>query len=297
MMILSSCLYKIMVNVSLLRQVLLDNRAWVEAQKIIPRCIVPEGLGNVVLFGVRGACKSAELFHKMQQLRAQGTSWNDMLYLNFEDERLLGFEVGDFNRILEVHAAMTGESRPPRLFLDEIQNINGWENFARRMADQKIACFITGSNAKMLSREIGTTLGGRYLSVVVYPLSFAEALDFSGVAHDEEAQTSTQGRAAIANAFAKYFRFGGFPELQKIDPKIAYLNGVYQKVYLNDILARNRIEDLYAMRFLLRKIAQSIGQPASFSRLTNLVTEAGAKISKMTLIKYVEYAQDCYANA
>lgn len=294
MMILSSWLYKYMVNVSLLRQVLLDNRAWVEAQKVIPRVIVPEGFDNVVLLGVRGTGKSAEVFRKMQQLRSQGASWNDMLYLNFEDERLLGFEVGDFNRILEVHAAMTGEARPPIVFLDEIQNINGWEKFARRMADQKIACFITGSNAKMHSREIGTTLGGRYLTAVVYPLGFAEALDFSGVAHDEDAQTSTQVRAAIANAFGKYFRFGGFPELLKTDPKIADLNSVYQRIYLNDILARNRIEDLYAMRFLLRKVAQSVGQPLSFSRLTNLVSEAGAKISKMTLIKYVEYAQDAF---
>lgn len=294
MMILSNGLNKIMVNAELLRQILVDNRAWVEAQKVIPRDIVPESGDNVVLLGVRGAGKSAELFRKMQLLRSQGTSWNDMLYLNFADERLLGFEVGDFNRILEVHASRTGESRPPILFLDEIQNINGWEKFARRMADQKIACFITGSNAKMLSREIGTTLGGRYRSVMVYPLSFDEALDFSGVAHDENAQTSTQGRAVIANAFGKYFHFGGFPELQKIDPKIAYLNSVYQRIYLNDILARNRIEDLYAMRFLLRKIAQSVGQSVSFSRLTNLVSEAGAKIAKMTLIKYVEYARDAF---
>lgn len=87
-----------------------------------------------------------------------------MLYLNFEDERLLGFEAADFNSILAAHAEMTGRKELPTLFLDEIQIIDGWEKFARRMADAEACIYITGSNAKMLSTDVSAALGGRFMT-------------------------------------------------------------------------------------------------------------------------------------
>ena len=99
------------------------------------------------------------LYQKMQQMLAEGRGWDGMLYLNFEDDRLAGFTAEDFELILECHAEMYDQR--PMLFLDEVQNIDGWEKFARRMADAKYRVWITGSNAKMLSSEIMTTLGGR----------------------------------------------------------------------------------------------------------------------------------------
>lgn len=101
-----------------------------------------------------------------------GHRWDEMLYLDFEDSRLEGFAAEDFNLLLECHQEMYGKR--PMLFLDEIQNIEGWQKFARNLADKKYSVFITGSNAKMLSKEIMAELGGRYLPVEVYPFSFAE---------------------------------------------------------------------------------------------------------------------------
>ncbi len=108
-----------------------------------------EGFPCYVFVGARRARKSFLLYQKMQQLLAEGHSWDEMLYLNFEDDRLPDFNHADFNLILECHAEMS--DKRPVLFLDEIQNIIGWEKFARRLADTKYQVYITGSNAKMLS--------------------------------------------------------------------------------------------------------------------------------------------------
>ena len=98
------------------------------------------------------------------------------------------------------------------LFLDEIQVVDGWEKFARRLADQKYRVYITGSNAKMLSGEMMTTLGGRYIPVNVYPYGFSEFLDVHGVSHVMDDFFTTTGRATIKNRFADYLQNGGFPE-------------------------------------------------------------------------------------
>ena len=152
-----------------------------------------------VFVGVRRSGKSYLLFQRMREKIAAGSEWKDLLYLDFEDARLDGFEAEDFNLILECHNELYGTR--PTLFLDEIQNISGWEKFARNLADRKYSAYITGSNAKMLSKEIMSTLGGRYLATEVYPLSFVEYLEVKGVQHDTKAQLATDSRINIVKAF------------------------------------------------------------------------------------------------
>ena len=129
---------------------------------------------------------------------AGGHGWEDMLYIDFEDRRLEGFTADDFNLILECHQEMYGKR--PMLFLDEIQNIDGWQKFARNLADKKYSVFITGSNAKMLSKEIMSALGGRYIPVEVYPFSFTEYLDYLGIPHDELALEATESTPRFIKA-------------------------------------------------------------------------------------------------
>ena len=143
----------------LLKVVMLDAQHEVEKQQVMPRNFRFEDFGNYVFVGIRRAGKSFLLFQRMQQLLREGTGWDSMLYVNFEDERLADMTALDLNQILEVHLEQYGKE--PILFLDEIQVIPGWEKFARRMADAKYRVYITGSNARMLSGEIMTTLGGR----------------------------------------------------------------------------------------------------------------------------------------
>lgn len=281
-----------MIEKNVIKEILLENRRDVEQQQLVHRDFHFEDFANYVLIGVRRAGKSFLLYQRMQDLLKRGITWDEMLYLNFEDERLVGMCVDDLNLILEVHGMMS--DKRPMLFLDEIQNIDGWEKFARRLADHKYRVYITGSNAKMLSSDVATTLGGRYVMTHVMPYSFKEFLDAHGVGYADDDVSTTEGRGAVQRLFEDYFHFGGFPEGALFRAKRDYLSSVYQKIYLGDIAARNNIENKFALRILYRKIAESVKQPVSFTRLTNIVASTGAKISKPTLINYIEYSKNAF---
>lgn len=282
-----------MINNETLREVMLENRAEVMKHVVIPRNINLDNFDRQVLVGVRRAGKSYIMYWRIQQLIANGHSWDEIVYLNFEDERLGGMTVEDLNKILEVHGQLS--DKRPMLFLDEIQNIDGWEQFARRVADNKYKVVITGSNAKMLSKDVASVLGGRYITHDVFPFSFGEYLEINGMNPDSELLTATTAdRSMLMRHFEEYFRFGGFPECATLPAKRDYLTSLYQKIFLGDIAARNKIENLFALKILFRKMAESVNQPISFTRATNIVASTGVKIGKATVINYLGYASDAY---
>ena len=143
---------------SILKSVIADNQLKVPKYKVIPWEFSFKEFGNYVFIGIRCAGKSFLLYQRMQQFISQGIGWDEMLYINLEDERLVGLCVDDLNLLLEIHLEMYGKR--PTLFLDEIQNIVGWEKFARRMADTKHRVYITGSNAKCLVEMCKPHLAG-----------------------------------------------------------------------------------------------------------------------------------------
>jgi predicted AAA+ superfamily ATPase len=280
------------VDKNSLKIVIADNQAEVPKYKVIPRDFTFEEFGNYVFTGIRRAGKSYLLYQRMQQLLAQGVGWDEMLYVNFEDERLVGMAVDDLNLLLELHLEMYGKK--PVLFLDEIQNIAGWEKFARRMADTKHRVYITGSNAKMLSKDIQSVLGARYIAVDVYPYDFKEFLTANEISVSHNTLLSTESKAVILRKFNDYFYFGGFPEGASLFAKRDYLTSVYQKIYLGDIATRHSVENTFALRILFKKLAESIKQPMSFTRIANIVSSTGAKVGKNTIINYIEYAKDAW---
>lgn len=277
---------------NILKRIIADNQAEVPNYRVVPRDFTFEEFANYVFVGIRRAGKSYLLYQRMQQLLAQGIAWDEMLYINFEDERLTGMGAEDLNLLLEVHLEMYGKK--PILFLDEIQNISGWEKFARRMADTKHRVYITGSNARMLSQDIQTTLGGRYIPVDVYPYSFIEFLKANHISVSESHLLSTAGKAEVLRKFNDYFYFGGFPEGADFSVKREYLTSVYQKIFLGDIAARHTIENTFALRILFKKLAESVKQPLSFTRIANIVSSTGAKVGTQTVINYLEYAKDAW---
>lgn len=276
----------------ILKQILRDNQVEVERYEVEKRDIRLDGFPCHVLVGVRRAGKSYMLYQRIQQLLAEGRKWDEMLYLNFEDERLENFTTEDFNRLLECHQEMYGKR--PILFLDEIQNVDGWHKFARRMADTNHTVYITGSNAKMLSGEINTTLGGRFLTAEVYPYSFAEYLAVHQVPADEQSVLSTEGRATVVYHFGEYLHGGGLPAAALMPVKRDYLSSVYQKIYMGDIIARNKITNAAGIRVLVRKMAESVCRPISYSRVNNLLSSVGGKLSLATTIKYIDYCEDAW---
>ena len=276
----------------LLKQILRDNQQEVVRYKIEPREFNFEAFPCCVLVGVRRSGKSYMLYQRIQQLLNEGKQWDEMLYLNFEDERLENFTAEDFNHLLECHQEMYGKR--PMLFLDEIQNIDHWEKFARRMADANYTIYITGSNAKMLSGEINTTLGGRFLTNEVYPYSFKEYANVHGVSLLPNNLLPTEGRSAAVRCFNEYLHDGGLPASALLPAKRNYLSSVFQKIYLGDIIARNSITNVTSIRILIRKIAESVCRPISFNRINNLLSSVGGKLSLVTTIKYVEYCEDAW---
>ncbi|MDR2729218.1 MAG: ATP-binding protein [Chitinispirillales bacterium] len=277
---------------NLLKSVISDYTVEISKYVVSYRNIRFENAGNYVFVGMRRAGKSYLLYQRMQELLANGVKPHEMLYINFEDERLAGMESADLNLILETHLEMYGVK--PILFLDEVQNVSGWEKFARRLTDTKYRVYISGSNAKMLSGEIQTTLGGRYIVVDVYPYDFKEYLIASNTGFSDSDIVSTRGRAAILREFNDYFSFGGLPESLMFSTKRDYLNSIYQKIYLGDIAARHSISNLLALRVLFKKLAESVKQPVSYNRIANIVSSTGAKISVNTVINYIEYAKDAW---
>ncbi len=273
----------------LLEKIMVENHKEVEEHDVKRRNISFEGFDRYILVGIRRAGKSYLLYQQMQQLLAEGHDWSEMLYLNFEDERLEGFTAMDFNLILEAHYELY--NKRPMLFLDEIQNIPGWEKFARRLADNKYKVFITGSNAKMLSSDIQTTLGGRYIPVDVYPYSFAEYLDVCEIHHDKLTLMTTEGKASVVNRLKDYIHHGGFPEGVLMKSKRDYLLSVYQKIYLGDIVARNGISNVFGLKVMIKKIAESVKQPISFNRIANIISSTGTKLSTTSAVKYMELMQ------
>lgn len=276
----------------ILKQILRDNQTEVERYVVEPRNIQLDDFPCRVLVGVRRAGKSFMLYHHIQQLLAKGHKWDEMLYLSFEDERLENFSTEDFNRLLECHQEMYGKR--PMLFLDEIQNIEGWHKFARRMADTQHTIFITGSNAKMLSGEINTTLGGRFLTAEVYPYSFREYLAVHHIPTDELTLLSTEGRANVIHCFDEYLHYGGLPAAALMPAKRNYLSSVFQKIYMGDIMSRNKITNVSGIRVLVRKMAESVCRPISYNRVNNLLSSVGGKLSLATTIKYIDYCEDAW---
>ena len=181
----------------------------------------------------------------------------------------------------------------PLIFLDEIQNITGWEKFARRLADSKYSVFITGSNAKMLSKEIYTTLGGRFIAHEIFPFSFKEYLAYNGVVLAKNWEY-TDLRTQVIKLFHNYFYWGGFAESFTMNDKRSWLNSLYQKILLGDIVLRNNIRNENAIRILVKKLAESVMQPSSLSRIKNIVDSTGSTLSRNTLIDYIRFLTDAY---
>ncbi len=245
--------------------------------------------GRYVLVGVRQAGKSYMLYKRARQMMAAGYQLEDMVYINFDDERLMGLTADELDLILQAYQSVY--NRIPVFFFDEIQNVDGWEHFARRLANKKYHVYVTGSNAKMLSRDIQTVLGGRFLDALIYPYSFSEYLEAKGVALEKEWQYGRQ-RAIVQQAFVDYMKWGGFPELLLFRNKRTWLNGLYEKILLGDIILRNKVKNEMALRLTMKRFAENVMQPISYNRVANLIRSTGTSIAVSSVSDYVRYAQE-----
>ena len=278
-----------MIDKELIRSIISEGYEYIPQVDIVPRSVVLEPAGNYVFVGVRQAGKSYTLYQQMQRELNKGVPIENMVYINFDDERLHGMQADQLDLILQANYSV--RETKPTFFFDEIQNVNGWENFARRLANQKYQVFITGSNAKMLSRDIQTVLGGRYIDVPIYPYSFAEFLSANNIELGSRWMYG-QKRSEVERFFNEYFQWGGFPELTRFREKRVWLNSLYNRIFFNDLIVRNKIKNEEALRLALRKLAESVRQPVSYTRLCNMIKAVGVTCGTSTVIEYVSHFMD-----
>lgn len=226
---------------------------------------IPENLA-LIITGVRRGGKST-LLHQLLQSAGSGS-----YYLNFEDPRLYEFEKNDFSRL----DSLLQELGCKTLFLDEIQQVPEWERYVRHLLDNDYRVVITGSNASLLSKELGTKLTGRHLSYELFPFSYAEFLQFTQAENNEK-------------QLLKYLKLGGFPEYLKQN-RTEILKLLLEDILLRDIAVRYALRDVKSLQRLGWYLLSNVGKLFTASRLMSLVELK----SKSTLLEYLDYLEDAY---
>jgi len=279
------------INIDLLQKIITENQEIIQGIELTERELALEEHGNYIFIGPRRAGKTYCLFQVIKHY-IKKYSAKKILYLNFEDDRLLTLNVSHFQLILDAYKSLYRET--PVLFLDEIQNIAGWEKFARRLADSKqYKIFIAISNAEVLSNEMTISLGGRYLIKNIYPFSFSEYLTANEVNFTDH-RSFLDKRYDIRREFGEFFKFGGFPELLNFKEKRMWLGNLYKRVFYGDLVARYKIRNDFALKILVSKLAESIHTGVSFNRMKKIIQSMNAPIGVSTIIEYVNFLEESF---
>ena len=258
---------------------------------------IPLNTGKVIsLVGVRRSGKTHLLYSIINKLR-KTTDPKNIVYINFEDDRLFPLELKDLTNLLDAYYELYPDKKNERVyfFFDEIQNVQYWEKFIRRLYDtENCTVFITGSSAKLLSREIATTLRGRTLSYEVFPLSFSEFLRFKKINTDFY---SSKSLAKIKNAFSEYLIKGGFPEIVNYDSTIFMktLQEYIDLIMFRDVIERYNISNTFLLKRLIKFCFTNISTHVSFNKLYNDFKSQGISLSRNTVYEYIACLEDAFA--
>ncbi len=253
----------------------------------------------VTISGPRRAGKTYLCFQLIQELKRNGTNEKNIMYVNFEDERMLNASVDDLNQIFQTYVEIyePDRSQPIFLFFDEIHNISGWDNWVRRIADSKpnVKIVLTGSSSKLLSREISTKLRGRAVNFEIYPLSFKEYLEWKDIRYDIKTIDKSEKNKKIESFFSEYLKSGGYPKIVLGDPlKDKMLQSYYDVMLLRDIIERYNIRDSKQLKTVASLLFDSVSSEFSYNKIKNRLESLGFKASKNTIIEYINYFEEAY---
>lgn len=268
----------------LLKDIIIDQKSFSSSKKSIIRSFPERYLDNeevIIISGVRRCGKSVLL----QQIRARLPQKD--YFFNFDDDRLGNFTIDNFQQLYEVFVELYGEQN--YFYFDEIQNIKGWEHFVKRLYNSGKKVFVTGSNARMLSKELGTYLTGCYIAIELYPFSFSEFLRFHAQQHLLRDISGTVARGEIQSAFNDYLRRGGFPLYLKNKDGIV-LKTLYDNILYKDVMVRNQIVNEREVKELVYYTVSNIGKPLTYTSLSKVI---GVK-NPTTVKNYLEYIENTY---
>ncbi len=288
----------LMTGKDLLKTIITDSQ-----QRVVPevweRALkIPADSGKIItLAGVRRSGKTYHLFHLINQLKASGVSGERILYFNFEDERL-HLSSKELDLILQAYQELYPDQKLSDcyFFFDEVQEVDGWEKFISRIyASISRHVFITGSNAKLLSKEIATALRGRTITFEIYPLSFAE---YVGVLSPKLNPHGSADKAAIINLFDRFMHQGGFPELVKQGDELKdkILQEYFNVMVLRDLIERYQVSNSLTLKYFCKRIVGASAGEFSVNKIYHELKSQGLKVGKDTLYLYQGYAEAIYLN-
>ncbi len=282
-----------------------DNLKYVIRQFVerkLPACrprrlVLPTGTGKVVgLAGVRRSGKTFLFFDTIRRLTEQGADRRSIVYLNFEDDRLHPIRAEELDLVLRCLRELYPELLNQRvfIFLDEVQNVDGWERWVRRIQDtEDVEVYITGSSSRLLTRDLATALRGRSITLEVFPLSFCEVLAFRGI---EVVSHSAENESRVRRALETYLAWGGFPEIVLADETLRplILEEYASLMFYRDVVERYGVRNEKLMRELLRHAFRNTASLVTVSKLHRDFKSRGFSVSKNSLFEYLDYLEDAF---
>ena len=259
-------------------------------------------IGNkaVAVIGMRRSGKTCFLHQQRAERIAAGQKAERLVYFNFEDERLAGMESKDLHLIPSTHLRLFPEpsSEPVTFFLDEIQLVTGWETFVRRLLDEgNTELFLSGSSAKLLSREIASSMRGRAWEVVIHPFSFHEYLRHHGQEPQKTADHMTAREQSLMDRrFADYLAVGGFPEAQDLDAteRRQLIQGYVDVLMLRDVIERHGNSKVSALRLMSRRLLGNAGRLFSVTKFEADLKSQGIPVGRETLYELLSHLEDAF---
>ncbi len=255
----------------------------------------------VAVIGPRRAGKTTFLWQVLGDRLEQGFDREGLVYFNFEDERLAGMTAADLQIVVEEYYRLHPERRDRRrvvFFLDEVQVMPGWETFARRLLDtEKVELFLSGSSARLLSREVASSMRGRAMEALVFPFSFREFLRHSDKEPDRAVEWLPKaGRSSVEKELRAYLSTGGFPEAQGAAARDRFdlLRGYVDTMLLRDVIERHAVSHPVALRWIARQLLGNPGGAFSVNKFLNDLRAQGVPVAKDTLHAYLAHLEDAF---
>lgn len=286
---------------SLLESLLEDFRTKLtETKNSIPRQFsFPEADQLIkIAIGMRRSGKTYFLYQHIHHLLDQGIPLEAILYINFEDDRLLPMSQHEMAKLIESFYSLYPENHQRRcyLFLDELQNIDNWQLVIRRFFDTKnVQIYLTGSSAKLLSKEIATSLRGRSLSIEIWPYDFSEYL----AAHHIKKPEKPTGKIAfdfLNKHFLDFLNQGGFPAVQELPENLRRetLQNYVETVVFRDVIERHRISNIALLKYLTNTLLKNFSAIFSSNKFYNDIKSQGYAAAKDSIYNYISYLEDAY---
>ena len=277
------------MNKENIKQILIEQSEEVKRlfrQKIIPRGIVSEAKGIFasdlikVITGIR-RCGKSVLSHYLLKDSRYG-------YVNFDDERLISVKAEDLNDFLEVLIEIDPDLKD--ILLDEVQNVEGWELFINRLKRDGYNLIVTGSNSRLLSKELSTHLTGRHFTIELYPFSFREFLLYNNFSFDKKDLYITKQKAKIKKMLKEYIENGGLPEVYKVEPKKQYLRELYDRIITRDIISRYNVKYAKDLKEIALFSISNFASKISYNKIKNIFEMK----SVHTVKNYLHYLEEAY---